>query len=634
MPSSAPGAVRNGLLGLQATAGNAAVVRLLRRAAEDRPSPDGPPAVQRSTVHQVLRAPGRPLDDRTRGDMEARLGADFSDVRLHTGAAAKDSAAEVGARAYTSGSHIVIGEGGADRHTLAHELTHVIQQRRGPVAGTDRGDGLSISDPSDRFEREAEANAHRALSGPGPRSAPPGQEPVAAGRTHHPAVQRFMAPEPSGPAAEWEQAARAYLMENWNGIATRYTRVVLGSGDEETVEQADLLTAIKKVSPGIAKTLAQVKGNAAVEAGKLSAALRGLNIMEEETALATTSAKQDMSTPVKEVLVGTEFTFSDDVLNGQKGIGKNPPYALRVDIGGLTGVEDASAQRTLTYARTKATAWSAAVRAAGAPGDFTLAVTEVTVKGHPGTRFTYTNGTDEWWWEITLDDGCLETRTSPLSIEGLGANHIRTIIRTHIFDAAASVGLTVDQTKYGGGGHLSLDGKTAFGGSVELFVESMRKWETDWEEWKRTFGAAPRESDTENAPWTGDLPDNPLPALLTLLDEIRARARAGETDLAKAIRDLQAHLRELPLHADASRRLRDKVQEHPGDRLHYQAVNLEHMGEDTPADQRRVEFRDIQAQRDYAQLLTDLSYLGRLLQGVRMEVQIEQGNRLADRHAP
>ncbi|WAL95138.1 DUF4157 domain-containing protein [Streptomyces sp. Je 1-369] len=137
---------------LQRSAGNAAVVR----------------AVQRSSVHDVLRGGGRPLDAGTRTDMEARLGADFSDVRVHDDSAAKASAAEVGARAYTSGSHVVIGDGGADRHTLAHELTHVIQQRNGPVAGTDNGSGLKVSDPSDRFEREAEANAHRVLSGPAP----------------------------------------------------------------------------------------------------------------------------------------------------------------------------------------------------------------------------------------------------------------------------------------------------------------------------------------------------------------------------------------------------------------------------------------------------------------------------------
>ncbi|WP_231336012.1 DUF4157 domain-containing protein [Actinomadura graeca] len=121
-------------------------------------------AVQRSTVHDVLRSGGRPLDDATRTDMEARLGADFSDVRVHTGAAATASAAGLGARAYTSGDHVVLGAGGGDRLTLAHELTHVIQQRQGPVAGTDTGSGLRVSDPGDRFEREAEATARRVMA--------------------------------------------------------------------------------------------------------------------------------------------------------------------------------------------------------------------------------------------------------------------------------------------------------------------------------------------------------------------------------------------------------------------------------------------------------------------------------------
>ncbi|MET9361076.1 DUF4157 domain-containing protein [Streptomyces sp. NPDC006632] len=168
-----------GLLALQGAAGNAAVVQMLRAgghpwAQEQHQHNAGcgrrqteraaQPSVQRSAVHDVLRGGGRPLDDATRADMEARLGADFSDVRIHNDSAARASAAEVGARAYTSGSHVVIGEGGADGHTLAHELTHVIQQRRGPVAGTDNGTGLRVSDPSDRFEREAEATAGRVMA--------------------------------------------------------------------------------------------------------------------------------------------------------------------------------------------------------------------------------------------------------------------------------------------------------------------------------------------------------------------------------------------------------------------------------------------------------------------------------------
>ncbi|MFI6033122.1 DUF4157 domain-containing protein [Streptomyces sp. NPDC051315] len=197
------GAQLQGLLALQGTAGNTAVVQLLRQAghpwAQERHEhgpgcghPAGPPSVQRSAVHEVLRSGGRPLDDATRTDMEARFGADFSDVRIHDDGAARASAGEVGARAYTSGNHIVIGDDGADRHTLAHELTHVVQQRQGPVAGTDNGAGLKISDPSDRFEREAEANAGRVLQGPAPlqrrSSDRTARQP---GATHTPSVQRM-----------------------------------------------------------------------------------------------------------------------------------------------------------------------------------------------------------------------------------------------------------------------------------------------------------------------------------------------------------------------------------------------------------------------------------------------------------
>ncbi|MFI9762955.1 DUF4157 domain-containing protein [Streptomyces sp. NPDC051963] len=199
------GAPSADLLGRQRSAGNSAVVQMLRRAGHGlgdgvEQHQHGPecghrdqPAVQRSAVHGVLRGAGRPLDHTVRGEMEARLGADFSDVRLHTDHAARASAKELGARAYTSGSHIVVGDGGGDKHTLAHELTHVIQQRQGPVAGTDHGDGLAVSDPADRFERAAEANASRALAGPVPdvqRALPEGSS--AGGATAAlPAVQRY-----------------------------------------------------------------------------------------------------------------------------------------------------------------------------------------------------------------------------------------------------------------------------------------------------------------------------------------------------------------------------------------------------------------------------------------------------------
>ncbi|MFF2729774.1 DUF4157 domain-containing protein [Streptomyces sp. NPDC058008] len=167
--SAAIGSGPAALLALQRTAGNAAVLRAMEQERHEHgPGCDhaqGPQAtVQRSAVHEVLRGAGSPLDGPVRQEMEARLGADFSSVRVHRDATARRSAGEIGARAYTSGDHVVLGEGGGDKHTLAHELTHVIQQRQGPVAGADNGAGLKVSDPGDRFEREAEENATRVMA--------------------------------------------------------------------------------------------------------------------------------------------------------------------------------------------------------------------------------------------------------------------------------------------------------------------------------------------------------------------------------------------------------------------------------------------------------------------------------------
>ncbi|MGW8728580.1 eCIS core domain-containing protein [Streptomyces sp. NPDC055808] len=249
-----PAAQVRGVLGLQASAGNTAVVQMLRQgdhawAREEHQHGAGcgherAEPVQRSAVHDVLRGSGSPLDDSTRSDMEARLGADFSDVRIHDDSAAKASAAEVGARAYTSGNHVVIGAGGGDSHTLAHELTHVIQQRKGPVAGTDNGDGLKVSDPSDHFEREAEANAHRVMSA-APETTQDVQREVAPAPTTAPlpAVQRVFDQEnPGNPqnvmtTEHWER--QAGVMGD-DGKATK----------EMTKNKTDLMASAKKAKKG------------------------------------------------------------------------------------------------------------------------------------------------------------------------------------------------------------------------------------------------------------------------------------------------------------------------------------------------------------------------------------------------
>ncbi|MFE9888180.1 DUF4157 domain-containing protein [Streptomyces scopuliridis] len=185
-----------GLSSLQRSVGNSAVGTMLSRdaAPEEEPVP-GPvhdpapsPAQDRSPVHDVISSGGgSPLDTDTRTDMESRMGADFSDVRVHTDSAAHESAKGVGAHAYTVGNHVVFQRDSYDpsspggRTTLAHELTHVVQQRNGPVEGSEAPGGIRVSDPSDRFEQEAVANADRVLSEPSPSpSTTPSPEPTPA----------------------------------------------------------------------------------------------------------------------------------------------------------------------------------------------------------------------------------------------------------------------------------------------------------------------------------------------------------------------------------------------------------------------------------------------------------------------
>ena len=92
---------------------------------------------------------------------------DFSQVRIHTGAKAADSARGMGAVAYTVDHDIVFGPGAyapsttAGDHLLAHELTHVIQQ----------GQGRTVSDRV----------VQRQKAPPSPKRAPQGAKPSQGG---------------------------------------------------------------------------------------------------------------------------------------------------------------------------------------------------------------------------------------------------------------------------------------------------------------------------------------------------------------------------------------------------------------------------------------------------------------------
>ncbi|MHA6485339.1 eCIS core domain-containing protein [Paenibacillus sp. strain BS8-2] len=146
---------------MQASAGNQAVLQRFKEdnAAEKESSPQSAPSVSGS---------GAILPTAVQIKMERSLGADFSDVRIHTGTQAN----KVGALAYTQGSdiHFAPGEYNPESQSgqqlLGHELTHVVQQKEGRVSPTAQlatghqlNDNPALESEADRLGAKAAASS-------------------------------------------------------------------------------------------------------------------------------------------------------------------------------------------------------------------------------------------------------------------------------------------------------------------------------------------------------------------------------------------------------------------------------------------------------------------------------------------
>src|SRR3954471_23310440 len=128
--------------------GEADARRSVRRSASAAPA----------SVRRAVASPGEPLPAAARHMLGP--GTDFAAVRVHSDASARD----LGAEAYTAGSHVVFAPGRYAPQTrpgmrlLAHELTHVAQQRH----AVPRPDGeLPVGGADDAAEREASLTADR-----------------------------------------------------------------------------------------------------------------------------------------------------------------------------------------------------------------------------------------------------------------------------------------------------------------------------------------------------------------------------------------------------------------------------------------------------------------------------------------
>jgi hypothetical protein len=191
---------------------------------------------------------GVPLRDDFRSQMERRLGVSLASVRIHDDAASHQSAAAVQADAYTAGDQIMMGSeapsldepGGQD--SLAHELVHVVQQRKASAIQS------GVNAPGDRFESEANSASQQAGMGE--------TIGVRAGGTV-PAVQR----QPTGTLRMREQAPNASRAEVEQAIFTYLQRAQTAQGGKSVRLTEPVKSALRALAA------ANTPGNA-VDSGK------------------------------------------------------------------------------------------------------------------------------------------------------------------------------------------------------------------------------------------------------------------------------------------------------------------------------------------------------------------------------
>ncbi|SDE09291.1 Helix-turn-helix [Kordiimonas lacus] len=147
---------------------------------------------------EAAKSGGVPLPPKAKAFMEDRFGADFSKVRIHLGADADRLCKQIGAKAFAIGYHIFFSSGRFNpdsregRFLLAHELTHVVQQKGGIRTQEERAAAA---------EEEAKSKSEETQAAP--------EEPQAAAEDVQAAPEKTQAaPEETQAAAEVQSAPR------------------------------------------------------------------------------------------------------------------------------------------------------------------------------------------------------------------------------------------------------------------------------------------------------------------------------------------------------------------------------------------------------------------------------------------
>ena len=157
-PAREPATPVDALRKVASNAGNAAFARFAAPGSGLLPGGRVHPDVESAIA--TARGHGRVLDGPVRERVGEALADPLTDVRVHADERADTLARSVSARAFTTGADIFFARGEYRPRTasgdalLAHELTHVVQQRGSPTTGP-----LTVTDAGGALETEAEAMA-------------------------------------------------------------------------------------------------------------------------------------------------------------------------------------------------------------------------------------------------------------------------------------------------------------------------------------------------------------------------------------------------------------------------------------------------------------------------------------------
>jgi hypothetical protein len=173
--------------------------------------PVGPQTAQRI---QTARGGGSKLDGGTRASMESAFGTSFQDVRVHHDSESDLLNRRLTSHAFTTGSDIFLrGDSSpSDSHLMAHELTHVVQQRS--MIG---GGGMTVGAASDPHEQHADSVADSVLSSSLAPAAPA------------PAAQR----DPDEEAVQSKHDLSVQRDESEEDVQTKHDLSIQRDGEEE-----------------------------------------------------------------------------------------------------------------------------------------------------------------------------------------------------------------------------------------------------------------------------------------------------------------------------------------------------------------------------------------------------------------